>query len=85
MKLQLKFFASLREVLGSSEETLEVSAPGLTVNELRELLRQRDNLWADALATTRAIRVAVNHEVVDGHYRIEEAAEVAFFPPVTGG
>ncbi|MFZ9264693.1 MAG: MoaD/ThiS family protein, partial [Polynucleobacter sp.] len=41
--------------------------------------------WAEALAETKAIRMALNHEMVDGDVALVDQAEVAFFPPVTGG
>jgi molybdopterin synthase sulfur carrier subunit len=37
------------------------------------------------LAEGKAIRMALNHEMVDGCVSLVDQAEVAFFPPVTGG
>ncbi len=85
MQIQLKFFASLREAVGTSSETLTVSADVQTAGQVRELLRARGGVWSEALAEGRALRVAVNQEMADASARLSEGCELAFFPPVTGG
>ena len=83
MKLNLRYFASLREALGPGE-TVEV-ADGLTLGELRDLLLARSPAHAQALARSRALRCALDQLLVDESARPRDGAEVAFFPPVTGG
>jgi molybdopterin synthase sulfur carrier subunit len=83
MKIQVRYFASLREALGSSE-TLDVPAR-TTVDGLRELLQARSPAHAGALARGRAVRAALNQTMCSGSVELPEGAEVAFFPPVTGG
>ena len=85
MRIQLKFFASLRETLNVSTETLDVTQESLTVAQLKELLILRGEPWSDALAKGRAVRVAVNHQMVEDEVLVIDGAEVALFPPVTGG
>ncbi|QWE16046.1 molybdopterin converting factor subunit 1 [Polynucleobacter sp. AP-Nino-20-G2] len=85
MKLQLRFFASLREGLGLSEENISVPSEVKTIADLRVYLIQRGTPWAEVLANTRIIRCALNQEMVKDSAALEEGAEVAFFPPVTGG
>ena len=83
MKINLRYFASLREALGSNE-ALELAAP-MTLAELRDLLVARGGKHAEVLARNRAVRCAVNQVMSAETERIPEDAEVAFFPPVTGG
>lgn len=83
MQIRLRFFASLREALGA-EEGLTV-APGTTVAALRDALVARGGEHARLLARGRAVRVALNQEMADEQAVLGEGAEVAFFPPVTGG
>lgn len=85
MKIQLRFFASLREALDVSQETLEVPVSIATVGELRIFLRARGPVWAEALADGRALRMAFNQELVSAEAALADGGEVAFFPPVTGG
>jgi len=85
MKIQLRFFASVREALGVAEETATVPDGIATVGDVRGWLRARGGVWAEALAEGRALRMACNHEMTDARTRITEGCEVAFFPPVTGG
>ena len=85
MKVTVKFFASLRETLKTSQESLDVPVGVTTVTDLRHHLRARGDLWAEVLAEGKAIRMALNHEMVDGGVALVDQAEGAFFPPVTGG
>lgn len=83
MKVQVRYFASLREALGP-QETVDVPA-GSTLGQLRDALLARGGRHAEALARGRPIRCALNQAMGDEAMRIPEGAEVAFFPPVTGG
>ncbi len=83
MKIQVRYFASLREALGPGE-TLELPA-GTTVAGAREALMARGNAHATALARGRALRSALNQSLCDESAALSEGAELAFFPPVTGG
>ena len=85
MKLELRFFASLRESLGLSSESITAPAEVKTIADLRSYLAQRGNPWAEVLASSRVIRCALNQEMVADSTPLVEGAEVAFFPPVTGG
>ena len=85
MKLELRFFASLREALGLSQEDIEVPESVKTISDLRLHLIGRGNPWAEVLAGSKVIRCALNQEMVSDSTALIEGAEVAFFPPVTGG
>lgn len=83
MKIQLRYFASLREALGAGE-ALDVPA-GCTLGGLREQLIARGGRHAEVLARGRAVRAALNQAMAAEDALLLEGAEVAFFPPVTGG
>ena len=83
MKVRLRYFASLREALGDGE-TVEVAA-GSTLGALRDALSRRSERHAAVLARGRAVRAALNHRLADEDAVVPDDAEVAFFPPVTGG
>ena len=85
MRLTLKYFASLREALGPGDD-LHWDADGApTAGALRAWLRTRSDAHAQALAPGRAVRVAVDQALADDATPLRDGAEVAFFPPVTGG
>ncbi len=84
MNIQVLYFARLREVFGLAAETLALPDEAC-VDTLLDLLRQRGGVWAENLAPARAFRVAVNQDVANGGTPLVERAEVAIFPPVTGG
>lgn len=83
MKVQVRYFASLREALGPGE-AVELPA-GATVATLRDALLARGGRHAEALAPGRAVRCAVDQVMGHESATLAEGAEVAFFPPVTGG
>lgn len=83
MKLTVRYFASIREALGASEW---VELPdGSTLGALRDLLIARSDEHARVLARGRALRCALNQALADESAVPADGAEVAFFPPVTGG
>jgi sulfur-carrier protein len=86
MKITLRYFASLREALGPGE-ALQLPDTGevLTLGELRDHLIARGGRHAEALARGRAVRCAMNQNMGEESQALVEGAEVAFFPPVTGG
>lgn len=85
MKLTLKFFASVREAVGTPTETLELPLPAATVGDVRAVLVARGGPWASALGEGRALRMACNQVMCQPATQVNDGDEVAFFPPVTGG
>ncbi|MDZ7591211.1 MAG: MoaD/ThiS family protein [Rubrivivax sp.] len=83
MKVQVRYFAALREALGGAE-TVDLPA-GSTLGTLRDALLARGGRHAEVLARGRAIRCALDQVMSDESAALHEGAEVAFFPPVTGG
>lgn len=85
MKIQLRFFASVREALGVSQESVELPEGVNTVGAVRAFLRERGGIWAETLDEARSLRMAYDQNMTDADTPITEGGEVAFFPPVTGG
>jgi molybdopterin synthase sulfur carrier subunit len=88
VKIEVKYFASIREATGLTHETVTVNI-GMgttpTVDGLRTLLAQRSSALREALSTGRPVRAAVDHVMPAGNFELADGCEVAFFPPVTGG
>lgn len=85
MRIQLRYFAALRDDVGVDREAVEVPQDVTTVGGLRQWLTQRSEAHAQALQADRPIRAALNLDMVDESASLSDGAEVAFFPPVTGG
>ncbi|MGZ3238506.1 MAG: molybdopterin converting factor subunit 1 [Burkholderiaceae bacterium] len=85
MKIELRFFASVREVLGTSHESIALPVQVKTVGDVRNYLCERGGVWVQALDERRALRMAYNQVMTDANTVIADGGEVAFFPPVTGG
>lgn len=81
--IQLRYFASIREAIGRGSESLQTDAAD--VGTLRDAMLARGEPYATSLARGRAVRIAVNQTMSDENTVLEDGAEIAFFPPVTGG
>lgn len=81
MKIQLRYFAILREVLGRSEEVREVDQ-GTTAGALY------DQLAVDVpriAGLKRSVMLMVNQEYVPADHPLQDGDELALIPPVSGG
>lgn len=83
--LNVRYFAGLREALGAAEPVQLPAAEGATVATLRDALMARGGPHAELLARSRAVRCAVDQQMAEESTPLRDGAEVAFFPPVTGG
>jgi molybdopterin synthase sulfur carrier subunit len=83
MKIRVRYFASLREALGAQQD---VDMPtGSTLGALRDALMAGSARHAEVLARGRAVRCAQDQRMCGEDELLVDGAEVAFFPPVTGG
>lgn len=79
MSIKVKYFASLREELGRSEDNLDIKDGNITVSDLwKKVAGKREN-------TPENILAAINMEYAKPEAEVKDGDEVAFFPPVTGG
>jgi molybdopterin synthase sulfur carrier subunit len=85
MHINLRFFASVREAVGTAGEAVTLPDGVTTVGAVRAFLIARGGAWAEALGQERALRMAFNHVMCAPETEVAEGGEVAFFPPVTGG
>lgn len=81
--IRILYFASLRERLGSADETFEGGAA--SVGELQRRLGERGGIWSEVFAGDETVLAAVNQEIATTDQPLSDGDEVGFFPPVTGG
>jgi len=77
MSIKVRYFASLKESVGRSEDNLAITGL-LTVKDVWNRANLDKALPGNILA-------AVNMEYVELDSVVKDGDEVAFFPPVTGG
>lgn len=82
-RITVRYFASVREALGTGSETVDTQAA--TLAALRDELIARGEPHASALARGKAVRMALDQVMSPEGAALPNGAEVAFFPPVTGG
>ena len=78
VRVRLRFFASLRERLGTSAE--RTVPRGTTAGAI----------WAEVVRAAPevgrvTVRFAVNERYVESEHRLADGDELAVFPPVSGG
>ena len=83
MNITLRYFASVREAIGTGQESVATQA--VDIAHLRRELIARSPQHAEALAEGKAVRVALNQLACREDAVLSDGDEVAFFPPVTGG
>jgi molybdopterin synthase sulfur carrier subunit len=79
------YFARLREALGTGREELALPQGVSDLGGVRETLVSRGGAWAQELAGSRNVRMAVNQDIAAADTSVKDGDEIAFFPPVTGG
>jgi len=79
MKVEVKFFARCREIVGVRYKEVEIE-DGTRIQDLIKL-------FVEAYPELEKVRllVSLNHAYADPTARLEEGDEIALFPPVSGG
>jgi molybdopterin synthase sulfur carrier subunit len=83
--VKIRYFAWVRERVGKAEEDIDPPDAVSTVGELMTWLTRRGEQYAYAFENPKVIRAAIDKSHVRADARIKGAAEIAFFPPMTGG
>lgn len=84
MKLDIHYFASVREHLGTTGESLEVPGHVQNVHDLVSHLSARGKAWS-LLQDDTQVLIAVNQTITTRDHALSGSDEIAFFPPMTGG
>jgi molybdopterin converting factor small subunit len=81
VKIEVLFFAQLREAVGGGRRSLEV--PGeATVNDAVEVIRA----WPEWESVAELpLTFAVNERVVGGGHRLQHGDTLALLTPISGG
>jgi sulfur-carrier protein len=82
---KLVYFAWVRERIGKPEETIALPPTILTVADLIAWQKERGEEYAYAFENGTLIRAAIDRKHVKHDASVAGAAEIAFFPPMTGG
>lgn len=81
MQIRVRLFATLRQLAGWPQQTLELPDGATVADALAELDRTHPQL----AVRTRTIYVAVNQEYARPAQVLHNGDELALFPPVSGG
>lgn len=84
MNVEIRFFASVRELMARESLSLE-----LPCSATKKMLLDRLAVVLGACRFQQLIdanvSIALNHELTDTSFTLQHGDEVAFLPPITGG
>lgn len=83
--MKILYFAWVREKIGKSQEDVDLPNSVGTVADLINWLETKGPEYQAAFQNKETINSAINQTHVDHQTSLNNATEVAFFPPVTGG
>lgn len=83
--MKIRYFAWLRQTIGTGEEVLDLPAEVRTVGDLAQWLAGRTPAHAEAFGEQRVFGAAIDQKIVPLDTPLAGAREIAFFPPFTGG
>ena len=81
IKIKVLFFATLRDRAGIKSLEMEIS-PETTVQNLKDLLVES---YPGLKETMDSVVISINREFAFDEALVPDGAEVALFPPVSGG
>jgi MoaD family protein len=89
MTINVRLFASLREVIGKSQITLHLSSNDgtsetITIGDLMKKIADAYPAIRSQIATV-AISIAINGKIANHKSILKDSDEVALLPPVSGG
>ncbi|WP_449471921.1 MoaD/ThiS family protein [Sphingobium chungangianum] len=84
-KLEILYFAWVREIIGCDGEQVDRPDADMSVANLIAQLAERGGRYAEAFGDTGRLRAALDQRFVPLETLIGQAKELAIFPPVTGG
>ena len=79
MKVQIKYYAAIRDIIGLSSEEIDVKE-GTQLGNLVSHIKEKHAKIADLV-----LLVAVNEKYSSSERILEDGDRVALFPPVSGG
>lgn len=80
-RVKILFFATLREKTGVREITIEIRS-GANISDVKALLLEK---YPNLASSKDTMIVAMNHEFAFDENLVQDGAEIAIFPPVSGG
>ncbi|MFL2829089.1 MAG: molybdopterin converting factor subunit 1 [Alphaproteobacteria bacterium] len=83
--MRVLYFAKVREIIGLSEENIDLPSNVQTVDDFLDHLISKDNKYDLALSNKETIHIACDENHVDKDFILNNTKEIAIFPPVTGG
>ena len=86
MKINILFFAGIREMFGFKEKIIKIEESINSPEKLvKFLIEKEQGSWIKLLSSKDFIRVAINQEISEWSSPLKDGDELAFFPPITGG
>ena len=79
MKITLKYYGEISEVLNKKEEDLIISSP-ISLNDLKKQF-----LSSSKKLNVMTIKIAVNNALIEHNIALKNNDVISFLPPFSGG
>jgi molybdopterin synthase sulfur carrier subunit len=83
--MKIVYFSSFKDMIGVHEEMVILPPTILTIDHLIDYLSEQSEGHRSAFSHRSRVKVAINQTYANLESSLENALEIAFFPPVTGG
>jgi sulfur-carrier protein len=84
-QINIVYFAWVKEGLGRDQDIISYPENVETIGQLIEYLQSKDAVYGDVFANLKRLRFALDQEFAGLDAKLNNASELAIFPPVTGG
>lgn len=81
VRVKMSYFAQAREAAGTKEEEFRLKGRA----NARAAMMRAFEAHPKLAGLEKALKVAVNEEIVDGNVLLQDGDRVALLPPVVGG
>ncbi|MFC1748335.1 molybdopterin converting factor subunit 1 [Pseudomonadota bacterium] len=78
MNITVRYFASMRDRMGKSDESVSIDSDSASVSDIWAQVAEGQPMPDSTL-------IAINMEYTNAEASLKDGDELAFFPPVTGG
>ena len=80
MKITLKYFGIIAEIMDTEKETITIDSNSITIEDLKSILNKKNSSINE-----QEYKIAINHSIADHNITINNNDVISLLPPFSGG